>query len=57
MMEDALLLPSGIAASVAISRDSVQVASGLVSDDDDGSLLGAAMCSFSTSGLDEVIIM
>lgn len=56
-MEDALLLPSGIAASVAISRDSVQVASGLVSDDDDGSLLGAAMCSFSTSGLDEVIIM
>ncbi|CAL5224952.1 g7722 [Coccomyxa viridis] len=57
VMEDALLLPSGIAASVAISRDSVQVASGLVSDDDDGSLLGAAMCSFSTSGLDEVIIM
>ncbi len=55
-MVDALLLPSGIAAGVAIGTDSVQVAIALVSGDNEGSLLGAAICDFSIAGLGEVII-
>ena len=56
MLENALLLPAGVAASAVIVEDSIQLASALVSDDSEGALLGAALLIFSASGLQEVVI-
>ncbi len=56
LMGSALLLPAGVAASAVIGKSSVQLATALVSDDNKGSLLGAAVIEFSGDGLEEVVI-
>ena len=55
-MGSALLLPAGVAASAVIGKSSVQLATALVSDDNKGSLLGAAVIEFSGDGLEEIVI-
>ena len=55
-METAILLPAGVAASVVIGKGSVLLASALVSDDKQDSLLGAALIEFNGSGLEEILI-
>lgn len=56
VMETALLLPAGVAATVAVGKGSVLLASALVSDDMQGSLLGAAVIEFNGSGLQDILI-